>query len=801
MSDSGTPPDPRRTVPTEPHAQEEPRVETGLFTLAGCAIVREVARGGQGIVYEAVHAVTGRRLAVKRLLALDDPTARQRFERECDALGRLDHPNIVRLLGVEHTGTGEPALIAEWIEGLPLDAWAESVQRSVPEIVDVMAGVCEGVAHGHFRGVVHGDLKPANILITQGDRRPVIVDYGLARCLAASATSRTLCPAGTPPYTPPERLAGAPASPEGDVHALGVIFYRLLTGRVPQQQHAARPNPGTLPRAQWPSRLRKGTPEAVDAIVWKAVHPDPWRRYPDAARLLADLLALERGTRIAARLPGVGDRVGRVIRTPRSAIPLASGALLAVVLTTGFRWQGGQLRSERAAAEASLTVLSDFIRDAKPDVRTFESNPAMRDAFTTVATHLESWRGGAAAEARLRADLAEAYTKVLRGDLGLAHARRARELCESLWGISHDETLRVLVLEAVCLRQADADEEALETARLALARIDAAGRLDSPLGARARANLGLSLIRAGLYDEALVALPAPADVDDGIDRPEIARLLHNRATLAIAQGKHADALALSERAYVMRSGILGPHAPTTLSSRLAFGHALFLAGRLEEAATELDESLRLIAPKTASDDPLLLNAMGVRAMIHMDRGEFDRAIGIAREILVRAEARGGPTDAQAIQARNLVGMAHLLGERHPEAVRELALVVEACEQRWGRHAPRGLIYEVNLGRALVRIGDTEAAKAWMNAVAPACEERYGVGHPVWLSANSTLAELHARTGMVAEAEALYARLLTHYREVYGDNHEKTRSIASDLNAVRVRDAADIATGGPGAAPP
>ena len=136
-----------------------------------------------------------------------------------------------------------------------------------------------------------------------------------------------------------------------------------------------------------------------------------------------------------------GSRALATVWVERSARPARRSRwrraqLLAVVLTTGFLWQAGQLRSERAAAEASLTVLADLIRDAKPDVRTFESNPAMREAFTTVATHLESWRGGAAAEARLRADLAEAYTKVLRGDLGLAHARRAREHSERSTGVS-----------------------------------------------------------------------------------------------------------------------------------------------------------------------------------------------------------------------------------------------------------------------------------------------------------------------------------------------------------------------------
>jgi serine/threonine-protein kinase len=221
----------------------------------------EIGRGGMGTVYRAHHRGLGRRVAVKLLppALAAQPSFRERFAREAQALGRLNHPHIV---AVHDCGEqdGQPYIVMEYVDGQPL---AAQLPLPAARAVAIAEPVCAALAYAHAHGVVHRDIKPDNILIG-ADGQVKVADFGIARLSGddwtITAPQQT---AGTPHYQAPEALAGAPPDPRMDLYALGVVLYQSISGELPLGTFA--PLPGR-----------------IDGVVRRALAADPARRYRDA---------------------------------------------------------------------------------------------------------------------------------------------------------------------------------------------------------------------------------------------------------------------------------------------------------------------------------------------------------------------------------------------------------------------------------------------------------------------------------------------------------------------------------------
>ncbi|MBX6314156.1 MAG: serine/threonine protein kinase [Isosphaeraceae bacterium] len=323
-------------------------------------ILRELGRGGFGVVFLALDPELGRRVALKvpRPEVLATPEVRRRFLREAHAASRLDHPNLVPVFEAGQVG---PVcyLASAYVEGPTLAAWLAERPEPVPPrlAARLVATLADAVQHAHDRGILHRDIKPGNVLLqARGTGAapdhagppaeplpfiPRFCDFGLAKLSDQErGDTRTGVPLGSPSYMAPEQAEGLPdaVGPAADLYGLGAILYELVTGRPPFKTDSALE---TLRRVvteepERPRRLRRGLPRDLETIALKCLAKRPERRYATAAHLAEDLRRFLANEPILARSTPTWERAwkwGR--RRP------AHAALLALVLLSGAIGVGG----------------------------------------------------------------------------------------------------------------------------------------------------------------------------------------------------------------------------------------------------------------------------------------------------------------------------------------------------------------------------------------------------------------------------------------------------------------------------
>ena len=317
-------------------------------------ITGTLATGGTAVLYRAVQTSLDRTVVVKRLHAhlVADPTFMRRFELEAKSAASLDHENIVRIIDFGRDDDGY-FIVMEYIDGPSLrDLLAERRVLDEDTALVVAREICRGLAHAHGRGIVHRDVKPANIMISR-DGAVKITDFGLVK-LSQSAAQATVADSllGTPLYMSPEQAIGETVDGRSDLFSLGTICYEALTGEQPFRgdTYAAVLRKIMDGAVAPPSRRRGGLRPATEAIVLKALAREPSRRYRGAAemaRAIEDVLGRDAVLGSRERL----RRLANAIEEPSSPSPPRRA---------GRRRTGGRLLPVAAAlaGAAAIAVLS-----------------------------------------------------------------------------------------------------------------------------------------------------------------------------------------------------------------------------------------------------------------------------------------------------------------------------------------------------------------------------------------------------------------------------------------------------------
>jgi len=561
-------------------------------------LLEPLGRGGMGEVWRAERAdgAFERQVALKlprlRLGLGQDLAARLRFE--CQVVARLEHPHIARLYDSGVDGQGRPWIASELVEGVTLDAHLRG--RPLHERLRLLLDVVRAVAYAHERGVLHCDLKPANVLVG-ADGAPRLVDFGIGALIdqPAAAAPRAL----TPRYAAPEQRDGGVASVQGDIFSLGVIGQELLAGV---------PGPGRAQQAD------------LQAIVAKAKAADPAGRYGSAAALADDLARCLQGEPVQARPLGLMAGGARRLRRHW----LASSALGALVLALAAGGLGlWQAREASQAAERERRV-RDFAAElfrVPQGTPGEQASPLLEHGAQLIATR---FAGDAALQAELYAAVGQAYSDMGAHRLALEH--RERQLA-ALQGRQAQATWAAEVELAEVQLQ-------LGEAQRALDRLN--GLRDKPVGAALRLRTELLAARAavdlGRFDAAAQALQALApQLPAGQPSLERAWLRAIEAELAMRNGAlDAGFAGLDAAAALARQA----EGPDSLQAALIVLRGVYQAGMAER---------RELAQRWAAEATRVLRARGgahrVRAVIEQAR--MWRALATTLRPVAREEAIAG----------------------------------------------------------------------------------------------------------------------------------------------------------------
>ena len=306
-------------------------------------IVREIARGGMGIVFEARQTSLNRPVALKMILAgqLANDTDVQRFYYEAEAAANLDHPSIVPIYEVGRHQE-QHYFSMRLVDGGSLARDIPRFQEDPKAAARLLIDVARAVHHAHERGILHRDLKPSNVLLDR-EGRPHITDFGLAKRVDTdSGLTRSGVIVGTPSYMAPEQVAGNQSlTPAADVYGLGAILYELLTGRPPFQAETPMDTLlQVMERLPAPPRLLNPRLERdLETICLKCLEKDPGRRYADAEALALDLERYLSGETISAKSINWLERVDSALRRSQYDVqfraygPILWGFAVVVLLT------------------------------------------------------------------------------------------------------------------------------------------------------------------------------------------------------------------------------------------------------------------------------------------------------------------------------------------------------------------------------------------------------------------------------------------------------------------------------------
>lgn len=417
---------------TTSEAPPEAEIQSPLPEIPGHEILRELGRGGMGIVYLARQIRADRLVAVKVLLGPQHvgEEEQRRFRREAEAIARLQHPGIVQIFEVgEHKGRAFFSL--EYCSGGNLDQFMSRAPLLPLEAAQAVADLSRSIQAAHDASIVHRDLKPANVLLApkiteshgsseaiDAESRPPlqsfllkITDFGIAKKLDAEAQTKTDLVMGSPSYMAPEQVDPKQAvGPATDVYSLGVILYVSLTGRAPFLGSTSLDTILQLTRADPipPRRLNPSVPPDLDTICLKCLQKDPIRRYATALNLAEDLERYVQGRPILARPVSRTERIYRWVKRNPLMASLVASLLLVLCAGSGVAsWLAVMAQAEKKRAiQARKQAEETAKRESKAKHRAIQEQERAEKLLYAKELELliRDWKDGATRKAEAALD-------------------------------------------------------------------------------------------------------------------------------------------------------------------------------------------------------------------------------------------------------------------------------------------------------------------------------------------------------------------------------------------------------------
>ena len=654
-------------------------------------LLRQLARGGMGTVYLAARddEQYQKKVAVKLVRrGMDTDDVLRRFRTERQILARLEHPNIARLIDGGVTDEGRPFFVMEYVEGRPIDAYSNTHRLSIRERLTLFLKVCEAVRYAHGKLVIHRDLKPSNILVSE-EGAVKLLDFGIAKLLSDNAEAEALTRTGmrvmTPEYAAPEQVRGEAVTTATDVYALGVLLYKLLTGRLPYrvrgvsrheieraildtdptrpstaitmvraEDSAPAPTPEAISRDRGTSvsALRRRLSGDLDTIVLKALQKEPERRYVSVEAFEEDARRYLAGLPVRARKDTLVYRATKFTRRHRYGVAV-SVLTLALIVSYAFttRAQAERISFERDKAEQVATFLADLFKRADP----FETADSMtvRQALERGAEQVEiELADQPAVQAQLMLVISEVYQNLGLYPEGLALAERSLDLRKDALGEEHPDVAASLyrVADIICYLGDYHTSDSLYRVSLAM-RQKLLGPEHADI-AESLNGLGLMLYyKEGGRDESETILREALAMNKrllGAEHPRVAESLHNLSATLYQLGKLDEAETRLRQGLAIRRKALGDGHPDLAPNLSFLARVLIDLGRPDEVEPLLREALAIQRKRLGASHPMTMRThLGLARFLH-EQNRYAEAETLLREALPIQRQRFGD-DHEAVQ--------------------------------------------------------------------------------------------------------------------------------------------------------
>lgn len=671
--------------------------------IAHFRILRELGRGGMGIVYEAEQEYPQRTVALKLVRSvLASSEILRRFEHEAEMLGWLSHPGIAQIYeaGVAPSSEGpQPYYAMEIVRGQPLTQFAAENELGLDERLSLMERISRAVHHAHQKGIVHRDLKPSNILV--GPHGPKILDFGIARAIdvdpEASFVTRTGDLLGTISYMSPEQMSSDPAQLDtrSDVYSLGVLGYELVTGRLPQELNQV-PLPEAMRRLrdedpERPAKLVPGLPSDVETILNKALAKRKEERYSSAEALADDLRRFLDQQPIAAHPPSTFYYVRKFANRNRVLVGAAGAIALVLTVATVISSLAavGQARAARLAEQRRI-------------------------------------------EAERQTAVARAINDFLNGDLlgAIDPDRQGRDVT----------MLEVLDAAAANVKDRFEDEPLVE--------------------AEIRYTIGNCYMNLGQQELAAPFFQRTLELREellGERHPDTITSYNGLGRLMLRLGRHEDAERYLRRCLELRREVLGRDAELTLITQNNLAGLHRQQGRWEEALALYRDAEELAAVAFGPDHVTNLNLLEGRAGIYKDTDRPELAIPLYERVL-EAHRRLAPGKQNEARALNNLALAYMNNDRLGDAELYFAEALELFVDLLGEEHPSTLVPMGNLARALEKQGDFELAEPLFERALELNRELNGNDHRGTLIVMQYRADMDRHRGRLAAAESTLLEL-------------------------------------------
>lgn len=621
-------------------------------------VIRELGSGGMGQVYLARRAdgEFEHQVAIKLMRSAFSPSQGMvsRFRAERQILANLEHPYIARLLGGGITADGLPYLVMEYVDGAPIIDYCKLRKLCIDEKLLLFRQVCEALEYAHRHLVVHRDIKPVNILVTQ-DGVPKLLDFGIAKLLGQEmaddgvrtvATERFL----TPDYASPEQILGQQITTSTDVYALGALLYEMLchvrpfggerkdvleTARLICSKTPEPPSTVALHNAEIPSGEARRMRGDLDNFVLMAMRKEPVRRYASVAQLSADIDAYFKGRPLSAAPDSWRYQAGKFVRRHKTEVTLAA---LMVVALTGFSIGMGVLaqraKREQLQSDQEAQFMSAMFQAATPEEaqgRTITARDLLDRGARRVDRDLASQP---AVRAAMLDNIASAYRGLGIDDRAQLLMQRAYQINEQVLGANALPTIHSLDGVAELYRDQAKWSQAESSLQQVLTAREHALSPSNPVLVDTMGELGECLYWEGKNQQAEAILRKALLLDHRLGTTEAGANVRNYLALVLTRrSSFGEAAALLREAVDLDRQMHGPESPGYARSLHNLCGTLIDAGDLPDAETKLRETVSLKRKILGNDHPELALTLNNLAFVLLQEGNFYAAEPVVRETL------------------------------------------------------------------------------------------------------------------------------------------------------------------------